>query len=99
MNARRARVGAPGVLAGLLLSLTPAAAATVHTPGTPPATPDTCVERNAGDAGACNVGRSGRGDQPYLPVPAAHSVAACIQLNEGDARACHLGSTGERYGG
>jgi hypothetical protein len=34
----------------------------------PPAggTPNSCIERNAGDWNACNVGNAGRGDLPYL---------------------------------
>jgi hypothetical protein len=62
------------------------------------ATPDSCIEVDDGDWDACNVGNSGRGDLPYLPVQApAHSVARCIQVNQGDAPACSIGSIGGYY--
>jgi hypothetical protein len=32
------------------------------------ATPNECIRVNGGDWTACNVGNSGRGDLPYLPV-------------------------------
>lgn len=31
-------------------------------------TPNECIRINGGDYNACNVGNSGRGDLPYLPV-------------------------------
>jgi hypothetical protein len=37
-------------------------------PTKPAYTPDQCIQRNGGDYNACNVGNSGRGDLPYLPV-------------------------------
>jgi hypothetical protein len=73
------------VVASLGLTVSAAAAAS--------ATPASCVVINDGDWTACNVGHSGRGDLPYLPVQApAHSVAGCIQANQGDALACRVGS-------
>ena len=72
------------VAAGVLTIGAAGAAAAPAAAAASAATPDTCIAVNGGDWNACNVGNSGRGDLPYVSVPAApHSVALCIQLNQG----------------
>jgi hypothetical protein len=83
-----------GLGVALIVSAAPALASTPSTT-TPPATPNSCIELNHGDANACNVGNSGAGNLPYKPVvtpPATPNT--CIELNHGDANACNVGNSG-----
>jgi hypothetical protein len=101
MNGRRARAGGLRCLAVAVAvagAVAAAPAGVAAAMGQPPATPDSCTQRNGGDFGACNVGTSGRGSLPYLPVvPATYTVDDCIRINGGDVFACHFGSMGGLY--
>ena len=77
----------------LLLALSGTAGAATHQASVPPTTPDACIELNGGDYNACDVGNSGRGDLPYLPLR-VRTPNGCIELNGGDYNACNVGNSG-----
>jgi hypothetical protein len=82
----------PALAFVLIFSAAPSLASARRSDTVRPNTPASCIERNHGDWNACNVGNSGRGDQPYKPVP--YTPNECIRRNHGDWNACNVGNSG-----